>query len=195
MCIKKTLLYTERNEEKRTEYLKKIENIATQDIVYIDESGIDHNMIKEDCWTKRGKKIIGERSGKRRERTSVLAALNGNEIKAPIRFSGTANTKLFLYWVENVLLPVLTKGQTVVMDNCSIHKSLKVKKLIEKAGCFLLYLPPYSPDFNPIENYWAVMKNHVKKIRHNFDNIVDAIDETLRNMYKYFETKIEIIIT
>ena len=158
-----------------------------QNIVYIDESGIDHNIIKENCWVKKGGKIIGERSGGRRERTSVLAALNGKEIKAPIRYSGTANTKLFLYWLENILVPVLTEGQTVIMDNCSIHKSLKVKELIENAGCFLLYLPPYSPDLNPIENYWAVMKNHIKKIRHNFDNIVDAIDETLRNKYNSFQ--------
>lgn len=143
-------------------------------------------MIKESCWTKKGQNIIGERSGKRRERTSVLAALNGEDIKAPIRFSGTANTKLFLYWVENILLPILQKGQTVVMDNCSIHKSFKVKELIENAGCFLKYLPPYSPDFNPIEQYWAVMKSHIKKIRHKFEDIVDAIDETLINLKRSF---------
>jgi transposase len=144
-------------------------------------------MIKENCWTKRGGKIIGERSGGRRERTSVLAALNDNKIKAPIRFSGTANTKLFLYWLQRVLLPELIEGQTVIMDNCSIHKSLKVRELIESSGCFLLYLPPYSPDFNPIENYWAVMKNNIKKIRHKFDNIIDAIDETLRNESNSFQ--------
>ena len=72
------------------------------------------------------------------------------------------------------------------MDNCSIHKSPKVKELIESAECFLKFLPPYSPDFNPIENYWAVMKNNIKKIRHKFDDIVDAIDETLINTSKSF---------
>jgi putative transposase len=81
------------------------------------------------------------------------------------------------------------------MDNASIHKSLKIRKLIESAGCFLIYLPPYSPDFNPIENYWAVMKNHIKKIRNDFDNIVDAIDETLKNPYRYFEAKTKKTIT
>ena len=105
-----------------------------------------------------GHKLIGERRGKYRKRTSVLAALNGDEIKAPIRYSGTANTDLFLYWLEKFLGPILKKGQVVIMDNCPIHKSLKVRNLIEEAGCSLNYLPPYSPDFNPIENYWAVMK-------------------------------------
>ena len=187
MFIKKTLLYGERNEEARDKYLSEIEGITSERLVYIDESGIDHQMIKENCWAKKGNKIVGERSGKRRERTSVIAALNGDEIKAPIRFSGTANTDLFLYWIEECLVPVLKKGQTVIMDNCSIHKSPKVRQLIEKAGCFLKFLPPYSPDLNPIENYWAVMKKHIKKIKHNFDNIVDAIDEALRNNKRSFQ--------
>ena len=188
MFIKKTLLYAERNEEARAEYLSEIEGIAEENLVYIDESGIDHQILKENCWAKKGRKVIGERSGKHRERTSVIAALNGDEIKAPIRFSGTANTDLFLYWVEEVLVGTLKKGQTVIMDNCSIHKSPKVREKIEKAGCFLMYLPPYSPDLNPIENYWAVMKNHIKKNRHKFDNIVDAIDNTLMNTRRSFQT-------
>ena len=116
-----------------------------------------------------------------------MAALNGDQIKAPIRYRGTANSDLFLYWLETCLLPVLEKGQVVVMDNCSIHKSIKVKELIESVGCTLIYLPPYSPDLNPIENYWAVMKNNIKNIRHDFEDIVDAIDATLRNEKRSFQ--------
>ena len=134
----------------RAQYLEEVKDIPPDQLVYVDESGIDHQIIKEHCWAKKGQKIIGERSGKGRKRTSVLAALNGDEIKAPIRFSGTANTDLFLYWLETTLIPILKKGQTVIMDNCSIHKSVKVKELIEGVGCCLKYLPPYSPDFNPI---------------------------------------------
>ena len=73
------------------------------------------------------------------------------------------------------------------MDNASIHKSITVEEVIKSAGCSLIYLPPYSPDFNPIENYWAVMKNNIKKIRHNFENIVDAIDETLKTEKRHFQ--------
>jgi transposase len=74
------------------------------------------------------------------------------------------------------------------MDNCSIHKSPKVLELIESKGCKLMFLPPYSPDFNPIENYWAVMKSHIKKIKHKFDNILDAICETLKNTERSFKS-------
>lgn len=156
-------------------------------MVYIDESGVEHNAIKEKCWSKKGNKVVGERSGRRRLRTSVMAALNGDEIKVPIRYSGTANTDLFLYWLETFLLPVLEKEQVVIMDNCSIHKAPKVKQLIESVSCRLIYLPPYSPDLNPIENYWSVMKSNIKKIRNNFDDIVDAIDETLTNKKRSFQ--------
>ena len=187
MFIKKTLLYSERNEEKRADYAEMIKDIPLKDMVYIDESGIDHNGIKVSCWAQRGTKVIGERSGKIRERSSVIAALNGDDINAPMRFTGTSNKELFLYWLEHILLPTLVAGQTVIMDNCSIHKSPKVRELIESVGCKLIYLPPYSPDLNPIENYWAVMKNQIKKQRHKFANISDNIDAVLRNTTRSFQ--------
>ena len=74
----------------------------------------------------------------------------------------------------------------MILDNASIHRSSKVRELIEQAGCYLIYLPPYSPDLNPIENYWAVLKTHIKKLRHKFDDIIDAIDQALINDKKYF---------
>ena len=73
------------------------------------------------------------------------------------------------------------------MDNCSIHKSAKVKELIESVGCCVKYLPPYSPDFNPIENYWAVMKGHIKKIRAQCNDLLEAVDETLKHKYRSFQ--------
>ena len=80
MFIKKTLLYKERDMKKRSEYLDKIKDIPVKDLVFIDESGIEHNAISSNCWSKRGERVIGERSGKRRLRTSVMAALNGDDI-------------------------------------------------------------------------------------------------------------------
>ena len=102
--------------------------------MYVDESGIDHRMTKAHCWTRKGHKLIGERRGKYRKRTSVLAALNGDESRLQLDIVGTANTDLFLYWLEKFLGPILKKGQVVIMDNCPIHKSLKVRNLIEEAG-------------------------------------------------------------
>jgi len=188
MFIKKTLRYVERDELKYSDYLKLLEKFAKKDLVYIDESGINHQEINTSCWTKKGTEVIGERQGSQRGRTSVAASLNGENINAPMTYSGTMNGELFTYWLKNFLVATLKKGQAVIMDNAAIHKVKKVRKIIEDAGCVLIYLPPYSPELNPIENYWAVMKNHLKKIRDKFDNIDQAIDHTLKNNKRYFGT-------
>jgi len=178
----------ERDEEQRQLYLQELEKIPKEDIVYIDESGIPHQMINEYCWTKKGSEVIGEREGGKRGRTSVIASLHGDNINVPMMYEGTMNGELFLYWLKNMFVHSLTKGQVVVMDNAAIHKVKQVVEIIEGAGCTLLYLPPYSPDFNPIENYWAVMKSHIRKIRDKFEDINDAIMETLKNPKRRFST-------
>ena len=156
--------------------------------VYIDESGVDHNIISEYCWTQKGTEVIGERKGGSRGRTSVVAALNGDKINAPMSYCGTMNTDLFIHWIKYILVPTLSKGQVIIMDNAPIHKNKKIRFIIEQAGCRLLFLPTYSPDLNPIENYWAVMKNQIKKIRDQYDHMWDAIDSVLKNENRYFNS-------
>ena len=80
------------------------------------------------------------------------------------------------YWLENCLLPTLGPGYTIVMDNAAFHKSEKTKILIEKARCNLLFLPPYSPDLNPIEKFWANLKAKIRKCIRRFPSLADAID-------------------
>jgi hypothetical protein len=106
-------MYSERNEELRQIFLEAKQSYSENDLVYIDESGVDHQIIKDTCWCKKGDNIIGERSGGKRGRTSVIAALNGENINAPFCFEGTANTNLFLYWVENLLLHTLKKVRSL----------------------------------------------------------------------------------
>jgi len=77
---------------------------------------------------------------------------------APMTFEGTCETNLFNAWLREVLIPELRPGQVLILDNASFHKSLETKRLIEESGCHLLFLPPYSPDLNPIEKCWANLK-------------------------------------
>ena len=111
-----------------------------------------------------------------------MAALNKKNILAPLLFEGTCNTDLFIAWIQQQLLPSLTAGQTVIMDNASIHKSQKVRDLIENAGCKLIYLPPYSPDLNPIEIFWANMKKWIKENIPQIENTWDAL-------WQFFQTQ------
>jgi transposase len=95
---------------------------------------------------------------------------------APFVIDGPINRSAFETYVERVLVPELRQGETVVMDNLSSHKGPRVRELIEAAGASLLYLPPYSPDFNPIENAFAKLKALLRKAaERTVDGLWDAI--------------------
>ena len=98
-------------------------------------------------------------------------------------FEGHCNAAVFEMYVEKILLPGIEKGITIVIDNASFHKSLKAKVLIKNAGCDLIYLPPYSPDLNPIEHYWHKIKTMIrKKMRDTKEALEAAMDSTLKMM-------------
>lgn len=90
-------------------------------------------------------------------------------LQAPFVFKGSCNREVFETYVEKVLIPTLRPGQTVVLDNASFHKGGRIRELIEAANCFLEYLPSYSPDFNPIEHWWAPVKNGIRKCLQRFE--------------------------
>ncbi|MCH9755912.1 MAG: transposase [Gammaproteobacteria bacterium] len=98
--------------------------------VYIDESGIDKFISREHGRSVRDQRIIGEISGKRYTRESFIAGLLNNELIAPLCFTGTCDTVLFNFWLENFLLPILGPGYTIIMDNAAFHKSECTKALI-----------------------------------------------------------------
>jgi len=159
---KKTFTYVEASEEKRRIYEEAIKDISPGSLVYIDESGIDMTICKDRGWGKKGKVLEGKKSGKYYQRTNIIAGLNLNKPIAPMVFNGSCNTKLFENWVEQFLIKELKPGQVVIMDNAAFHKSQKTKDLIESVKCKLIFLPPYSPDLNPIEKFWANMKRSIK---------------------------------
>lgn len=169
-------MFSERNEQNRQNFLDEIKDIPLNNLVYLDESGMNENLQREFGWAPRGEKIHGEISGKARKRLSVIAALNAKNIKAPFFFEGYTDTEVFNGWVTNCLVPELKPGQTVILDNASFHKSPKTKILVEGAGCYLKYLPTYSPDFNPIEPQWAILKARIRKHRQRNESIESAID-------------------
>jgi transposase len=165
----------EADEEKRDKYQEDIKNIPSHAIVYIDESGIDLTICKERGWGKKGEKLVGKKSGKYYERTNIIAGLVNNKPIAPMVFNGSCNTQVFESWFEQFLIKELKPGQVVVMDNATFHKSQKTKELIQSVGCRLLFLPPYSPDLNPIEKFWANMKRWIRKKIEAFYSLYQTI--------------------
>jgi transposase len=126
-------------------------------------------------WGKKSEKLVGKKSGKYYERTNIIAGLVNNQSIAPMVFNGTCNTNLFETWVEKFLIKELKLGQVVIMDNASFHKSQKTRELIESVGCKIIFLPPYSPDLNPIEKLWANMKQWLEYNIVNFTELYDSI--------------------
>ena len=168
-------MYKERNEQKRADFAEAIKIISPEDLVFVDESGIDKFLHREYCRALKGRKIIAKVSGKRFARQSLVAAKCGKNIIAPFGYQGTCNTVLFNFWIREMLIPELKPGQIVILDNAAIHKSEETKNLIESAGCKLMFLPPYSPDLNPIEHYWACLNQKIKNIVQEFKTLEDAI--------------------
>lgn len=169
-------MYRERDELKRSQFLDKISCYRKEDLVYLDESGIDSYIHSPYGWAKKGDLVQGEISGKRYARESFIAAKCGSKILAPLCYKGTCDTLLFNLWIEEFLVPELKPGQVVILDNATFHKSEKTRKLVEEAGCTLLFLPPYSPDLNPIETFWANFKAKIRSIIRQFKKLSEAID-------------------
>ena len=178
--------YSERNREKRIDYLRTLRQVVTdkgsESIVYLDESGFERTTHRVYGWGLRGKKVFGERSGKKRPRTSLISARQGKRLLAPILFEGSMNATLFNYWLQSHLFKELSQGSTIIMDNATFHKTADTKQLIEQAGHNLLFLPPYSPDFNPIEQDFAIMKR-----RRQFLPADTSIDEVVSSYVNYLE--------
>jgi transposase len=147
-------------------------------LVYIDEVGINDNIVVQYGWSEKGSKSYAEQSGFRSERVSIIAGYDysNKQLVAPFEFKGHLNADLFYGWFEQVLCPVLVPGSIIIMDNASFHKSDEIKELAKVHGCELIFLPPYSPDLNPIEKFWAWFKARIRKLIHNFSTLAQAID-------------------
>jgi transposase len=111
----------------------------------------------------RGRRLVGTVPHGHWKTTTFVAALGSGGMTAPMVVDGAMTGDLFVAYVEQVLAPTLRPGDVVVMDNLASHKRARVGEAIERAGCTLLYLPPYSPDFNPIELAFAKLKALLRK--------------------------------
>ena len=165
----------EANAVVRKEYEYQIKRVSLDNLVYIDESGIEITICKESSWSPKGRPTKAKKSGKYYQRTNIIAGLVNNKSLAPMVFNGSCNSEVFNNWVEHFLIKELKPGQFVVMDNAAFHKSQRTKKLIESVGCKVIFLPPYSPDLNPIEKFWANMKRWIRNNISQFNQLYEAI--------------------
>ena len=132
-------------------------------LVFIDETWASTNMARQRGRAPKGERLRAGVPFGHWKTTTFVAGLRMSGMIAPFVLDGPINRRAFETYVEKVLAPELTPGDVVIMDNLSSHKGPRVREMIEAAGARLLYLPPYSPDFNPIENAFAKLKAHLRK--------------------------------
>lgn len=130
-------------------------------------------------WAPRGERCHAQKKAERKTRYNITAALNLNKLFAPFLFEGYSNKVVYETYVRRVLVPSLRPGMVVVIDNASFHKSKTVIELIETAGCRIIFLPPYSPDYNPIEHHWTAVKNAIRKAAEGAKSFYDAAVQAL----------------
>ena len=126
--------------------------------VFVDETGFNRDYRRLYARAKRGVKIHDTKPGKRQKRTNLIGALWGKKHIALKCYEHSTTSVFFEDWFEFDLIPLLPAGAVVVMDNASFHRKNALWKIAEKHGVFVLFLPPYSPEFNPIEHSWANFK-------------------------------------
>jgi transposase len=174
-AVKKTLQAQERDDKTREQWLESVLKLAGDKFVFFDEVAGWLGMTRLYARIQGGGRIYDTAPKKRKGKVSLLAAITaqGMNADACLIHEGSVDTLAFLTYIEQVLLPSLEPGQIVIMDNFTIHHNAQVKTLIESKGCQLLYLPTYSPDFNPIEHLFAKLKAFIRSLRPS--SVVDLI--------------------
>lgn len=165
----------------REQFRQEIGKIDFGRLIWLDEAGMNSNECYEYGYSLKGLRLYSKKTGKRGQRKSMIGAIRNNKLIAAMVYEGYGNASMFESWVESCLVPVLQPGQIVIMDNVSFHYSVKAREMIEGAGCEIKFLPPYSPDLNPIEHHWHKIKNTVRKLLNLNIDLFEAIMSVLKN--------------
>jgi transposase len=146
-------------------------------LYYVDESGLDQYLYREYGRAARGIPIVGKIKGKKFKRTNIIAAKCCDNVVAPFTYTCMTDSVIFEQWFEEMLLKSIPKYSVIVLDNASFHRKKKLRELAEKSKCDVLFLPPYSPDLNPIEKFWAWLKKKLRKILSSYDDFDAALSD------------------
>ena len=159
--------------------METLEDFPPEKLAYTDESGFDSCYDREYGYAPKGEKVFGEISGMRFQRTNLVAAQIGGRTVAPMYYDGSTNSAVVEFWFEEKLMPELSPGDVVVMDNAQFHRKGILRQIALRHGVMVLFLPPYSPEYNPIEHLWANIKRWLKKNMRNYDSFEDALEAAL----------------
>jgi transposase len=168
---------TERVQSLRVQFWLQLQGIPAENLIFIDEAGVNLSLIRQFARAPKGKRAHSKRPQKRSKNVSVIGAIGLKGVISKYSLLGATDGLTFEAFISQHLVPQLWKGACVVMDNCSVHKGKEIENLIEMAGAKLIYLPPYSPDFSPIENCWSKIKSILRSIgARSYPDLAEAIE-------------------
>ena len=171
---------TEANQKRRAEFLEKIHSTPLDKLIFLDESGVTTSMTRLYARCLGGRRIHEATPGSHWKIMTILGAMSTRGMVATMTIEEATDTDIFLAYLDHVLCAQLRPGDVVVMDNLSSHKIKGVRERIEAAGAELLYLPPYSPDLNPIEKAWSKLKLLLRSAKARTKDVLDqAITDLL----------------
>jgi transposase len=177
---KKRVIATERDAVARARWREVMASVPAESLVFIDESGFHTRMTPVYACAPRGERADGAAPRNHTRNTTLVAARSLRGVGDTMTMEGAMDTAAFLAWLEQGLAPTLIAGQTVVMDNLSVHKNPQVPTIIAARGCRLVYLPAYSPDMTPIEGMFSKVKTAVRRAgQREQAGLVDAIGAAL----------------
>jgi transposase len=149
-------------------------------LVFVDEMGTNTSLAPLYAYSPKGRRAYAEVPRNRGKNTTLLASMSLEGMGPCLAMEGATSATIFESYVEGVLAPTLKSGQIVIMDNLSAHKGERVRELIEARGCELLYLPPYSPDFNPIEEAFSKIKGLLRNAQaRSREALVEALGRAI----------------
>jgi transposase len=160
---KKSLRASEQNEATRAAWREQAAKLPTPDLVVVDETGSQINMTPLYAYAPRGERAIGKVPRNYGANLTVIASLSLSGMGEAMLLDGSADAAAFEAYIEQILAPSLRRGQIVILDNLSIHLGPRVKEVIERRSCQLLFLPAYSPDFSPIEEAFSKLKTILRR--------------------------------
>jgi transposase len=154
--------------------------VDAERLVFVDEMGTNVSLLPLYAWSRKGKRAFGSAPRNWGKNVTLLASITREGLGPCLAVEGSTSRDVFEAYLERVLAPALRPGQVVVMDNLSAHKDGRVKEILEGRGCELLYLPPYSPDFNPIEQAFSKVKGFLRRAEaRTRESLIEALDLAL----------------
>ena len=156
------------------------EGLDAERLVFVDEMGVNTSLFPLYAWSRRGERALASVPCNWGANVTLLASMSAEGMGPCLAVEGPTTGEVFETYLKRALAPTLGRGQVVVMDNLSSHKGAWVRELIEGRGCELIYLPPYSPDLNPIEEAFAKLKALLRRAgARTHEALIEAIGRAL----------------